>query len=277
MLWGWLMLTRAASSFGTFLVLCGHLYATEALAEQQRVSYFILAQTVEPLMIVRDGDPMASGMFTEIVKMVFADSDYAVTPMIMPWQRMKEEFKRRDDWVIYGYPNGFEPDIPFQLSEVPVFPFDHVAVTMKVNDFSVATPSDIFGKTVILVENFHYTDLDSYLTNPVAGTGTGDIVSVRAFSPEGTLQMLRHKRGDLVIGWRARLIYNLSAAGLTMEDVHFQDASGIVPTVDMHFAFSPRWSDAFKRYVNARLKALRADGTLTRIYHKYGGPKDLLR
>lgn len=271
------MLTRLASSVATFLILHGLLYSTDAFAEKQRVSYFILAQTVEPLMIVRDGDPMAGGMFTEIVKKVFEDSDYTVTPMVMPWQRMREELKRRDDWVIHGFPTGFESDIPYQLSEIPVFPFDHVAVTMKVNDFSVATPSDIFGKTVILVENFHYTGLDSYLANPVAGTGTGDIVSVRAFSPEGTLQMLRHKRGDLVIGWRARLIYNLPAAGLTMEEVHFQDASGIVPTVHMHFAFSPRWSDAFKRHVNSRLKAMQADGTLARIFDKYGGPKDLLR
>ena len=271
------MLTRAASSVGTFLVLCGLLHSTDALAQNQRVSYFILAQTVEPLMIVRDGDPMAGGLFTEIVKKVFEDSDYAVTPMVMPWQRMTEELKRRDDWVMHGIPAFFEPDIPYQLSDIPVFPFNHVAVTLKANDFPVGKPSDIFGKKVILVENFHYTSLDSYLTNPVAGTGSGDIVSARAFSPEGTLQMLRHKRGDLVIGWRARLIYNLAAAGLTMDEVHFQDASGIVPTVYMHFAFSPRWSDAFKQHVNTRLKAIQADGALARIFAKYNGPKDLLQ
>ena len=271
------MLTRAVSPVGTFLVLCGLLYSTGALAEKQRVSYFILAQTVEPLMIVRDGDPMAGGLFTEIVKKVFADSNYSVTPMIMPWQRMREELKRRDDWVIHGFPSGFESDIPFQLSDIPVFPFKHVAVTLKSDDFSVAKPEDIFGKTVILVENFHYTGLDTYLANPVAGIGSGDIVSVRAFSPEGTLQMLRHKRGDLVIGWRERLLYNLPAAGLSIDEVRVQDASGIVPTIHMHFAFSPRWSDAFKQHVNTRLKTMQADGTLARIFAKYSGPKNLLQ
>lgn len=258
-------------------MVCNLLCTTDALAENRRVSYFILAQTVEPLMIVRDGDPMAGGMFTEIVKKVFENSAYSVTPRVMPWQRMREELKRRDDWVIHGFPSGFESDIPYQLSEVPVFPFNHVAVTLKADDFAVAKPTDIFGKTVILVENFHYTGLDDYLTNPVAGNGSGDIVSVRAFNPEGTLQMLRHKRGDLVIGWQARLLYHLSAAGLTMDDVHFQDASGIVPTMHMHFAFSPRWSNTFKRHVSARLTALQADGTLARIFAKYNGPQDLLR
>lgn len=270
------MLTRAASSVGTFLVLSGLLCPGSALAEKQRVSYFILAQTVEPLMIVRDGDPMAGGLFTEIVEQVFENSEYLVTPMVMPWLRMTEELKGRDDWVMHGIPAFFEPDIPYQLSDIPVFPFKHVAVTLKDNNFPVTKPSDIFGKTVILVENFHYTGLDGYLTNPVAGTGSGDVVSVRAFNPEGTLQMLRHKRGDLVIGWRARLIYNLPAAGLGIDDVNFQDASGIVPTIHMHFAFSPRWSEAFKQHVNARLKAMQADGTLARIFARYNGPKDLL-
>ena len=271
------MLTRPASSLGWFLVLCGLICSTDALAEKQRVSYFILAQTVEPLMIVRDGDPMAGGMFTEVVEKVFDDSDYSVTPMVMPWQRMREELKRRDDWVVHGFPSGFESDIPYELSEIPLFPFNHVAVTLKSEDVLVEKTSDIFGKTVILVENFHYTGLDAYLTNPVAGIGSGQIVSVRAFSPQGTLQMLRHKRGDLVIGWRARLLYNLPAAGLSSDDVHFYDASNIVPSIDMHFAFSPRWPDAFKRHVNARLKAMQADGTLARIFAKYNGPKDLLQ
>ena len=271
------MSSRAADIVVTALLLCGILCPMGALAERQRVSYFILAQTVEPLMIVRDGDPMAGGMFTEIVKRVFESSDYSVTPMVMPWQRMREELKRRGDWVIHGFPAGFESDIPYQLSDVPVFPFNHVAVTLKANDFPATKPSDIFGKTVILVENFHYAGLDSYLRNPVAGTGSGDIVSVRAFNPEGTLQMLRHKRGDLVIGWQARLLYNLPAAGLSIDEVNFQDASEIVPTVHMHFAFSPRWSDAFKQHVNDRLKAMEADGTLARIFARYNGPKNLLR
>lgn len=268
------MAIRTAIPVRTLLFLCGLLCSLSALAEKQRVSYFILAQTVEPLMIVRDGDPMAGGLFTEIVEKVFQDSDYVVTPMVMPWQRMTVELKQRDDWVMHGIPAFFEPDIPYQLSDIPVFPFHHVAVTLKTNDFVVAKPADLFGKTVILVENFHYTGLDDYLTNPVAGTGSGDIVSVRAFGPEGTLQMLRHKRGDLVIGWRARLVYNLPEAGLGMDEVRFQDASGIVPTVYMHFAFSPRWSDSFKEHVNTRLKTMEAEGTLARIFAKYNEPKD---
>jgi hypothetical protein len=81
------MLSRT-TTVGTFFVLCGFLHAlvcpAEARADKQRVSYFILAETVEPLAIVRNGDPMAGGMFTEIVKKVFENSAYAVTPMVMP-------------------------------------------------------------------------------------------------------------------------------------------------------------------------------------------------
>ena len=263
------MKARCALAVGTLLPLLALTTPFSAGADKQRVSYFIFPGTSEPLMLLSDDNPMAGGMFTDIVKTVFEDSEYAVTPMVMPWQRMREELKRRDDWIIYGFPSGFEPDIPYQLSDIALFPFQHVAVTLKRRHFEVSKPSDLFGKTVILVENFHYTGLDNFLTNPVAGTGTGDIVSVRAFDAKGTLRMLGHERGDVVIGWETRLVYHLSSAGLSVGDVRFQDASAIVPTRNMHFAFSPRWSDAFKRHVNDRLREMRADGTLTEIFERY--------
>jgi hypothetical protein len=241
------------------------------------VSYLVLAQTVEPLMIVRDGDPMAGGLFTEILKKVFEDSEYIIEPTVMPWQRMKEEFRRRDNWVTYGFREGFEADIPFELDSIPIFPFNHVAATMTDNNLTIEKPEDLFGKTVILVENFHYPGLDSYLTNPAEGTGSGQIQSVRAFSPEGTMQMLKHRRGDVVFDWQARLVYNLSAASLKPGDIRFQDASSIIPTKSMYFAYSPQWSASFKQFVHTRLQTLRADGTIVAILRKYGGATDLMQ
>lgn len=244
---------------------------------ETKVSYFILAETVEPLMIVRNGDLMAGGLFTEIVKKVFEGSEYVIEPMVMPWQRMKDALRQRNDWVIYGFREGFEPDIPFELSRAPIFPFNHVAATLRDNNITIKKPEDLFGQTVILVENFHYPGLDAYLTNPTAGTGSGDIVSVRSFTPKGTLSMLKHRRGEVVLDWQARLVYNLAAADLTLDDVQFQDASGIIPTKAMYFAYSPGWSDSFKQFVNARLQTLRDEGTLDAILQKYSGPKDILQ
>ncbi len=247
------------------------------LEARTRVTYLILAETVEPLMIVRPGDPMAGGLFTEIVKKIFAGSDYLIEPRVMPWQRMTTELRQGENWIMHGSPAFFEPDIPYELSRVPVFPFNHVAVTLRTHDFPIRQPEDIFGRTVILVENFHYTGLDAYLNNPVAGNGSGDITSVRAFSPAGTLHMLKHRRGDVVFGWRARLIYNLSNAGLRLDEVHFQDAAAIIPTQNMYFAYSPHWSATFKNFVNTRLQTLQDDGSLSAIFQKYNGPKDLLQ
>jgi ABC-type amino acid transport substrate-binding protein len=132
-------------------------------------------------------------------------------------------------------------------------------------------PEDLFGRTVILVENFHYPGLDSYLTNPAAGTGSGQIQSVRAFDIKGSLQMLKHRRGDAVFDWSLRLVHNLPEAGMKRDEVRFQDASAIIPTKDMYFAYSPNWSESFKRFVDDRLKLLKADGTLDEILRKYGG------
>ena len=261
-------LSRTVILVGSFFMLVSGSYPTRA---QTPVSYFVLAQTVEPLMIVRNGDPMAGGLFTDILKKVFENSEYVIEPTVMPWQRMKEEFRRSNNWVTYGFQEGFESDIPFELASVPIFPFNHVAATLADNSLVVRKPEDLFGRTVILVENFHYPGLDKYLTNPTDGAGTGQIQSVRAFDIKGTLQMLKHRRGDAVFDWGLRLIHNLPEANMQRDEIRFQDASGIIPTRDMYFAYSPNWSESFKQFVHKRLKLLKADGTLDAILRKYGG------
>ena len=94
----YLALRKTAMAMVLWLLMFG----VNSASAQTSVSYFVLAQTVEPLMIVRDGDPMAGGLFTDILKKVFENSEYVIEPTVMPWQRMKEEFKRSDNWVTYG-------------------------------------------------------------------------------------------------------------------------------------------------------------------------------
>ena len=255
------------------ILLCGFcffVFGSYPSRAQTPVSYFVLAQTVEPLMIVRNGDPMAGGLFTDILKKVFENSEYVIEPTVMPWQRMKEEFRRSSNWVTYGFREGFESGIPFELASIPIFPFNHVTATLADSNMTVRNPEDLFGRTVILVENFHYPGLDKYLTNPTEGTGTGKIQSVRAFDIKGTLQMLKHRRGEAVFDWGPRLIHNLPEANMKRDEIRFQDASAIIPTKDMYFAYSPNWPDSFKKFVHYRLELLKADGTLDAILRKYG-------
>ena len=258
----------------TFCIYCLLIFLPNSSSAKTPVSYLVLAQTVEPIMIVRDGDPMAGGLFTEILKKVFENSEYVIEPTVMPWQRMKKELQKRNNWVSYGFRDGFETGISFELDSIPIFPFNHVAATLADNELKIEKPEDIFGRTIILVENFHYPGLDSYLANPAGGGGSGQIQSVRAFDPAGTMQMLKHRRGEVVFDWQPRLVYNLSATNLKLNDVKFQDASGIIPTKLMYFAYSPRWSASFKQFVHTRLQALRANGTLDALLQKYSGAEN---
>lgn len=242
--------------------------APEARAET-RIKYFILSGTMEPLMIMTPGDPMAGGMFTEIIKRVFETGPYTVEPVVMPWQRMQKRLLSDGDWIMHGIPAFFEPSIPYELSSVPVFPFDHVAISLKDSSLKIERAEDLFGKRVILVENYHYPGLDRYLDRPVAGSGSGQIAAVRAFKPSGALRMLRHRRGDAVIGFRPRLLYHLKASGLSPADVVVADASAIIATEPMFVAYSPKHSAAFKRFLNARLTALRDSGVLAEIRRRY--------
>jgi|GEM_PF-2878765 len=242
------------------------LHATE------RVSYMILAETVEPIMIVKDSAPMAGGIMTEIVKLIFQDSNYHVEPVVLPWQRMQEEFKNRKDWIIHGIPNSFDTDIPFEMSVLPIFPFNHSAVTLKKNGITINKLEDLKNKKLILVENFHYAKLDTFIKSEQEKNISNSIGVVRGFSPSGTLRMLKHERGDVVIDWQARIIYNLRSAGLTIDDLDFHDASEIVPTKNVYLAFSSQQSDKFRVFVNAKIKQLTDSGQLQKIVEKYYKP-----
>ena len=245
---------------------------SSAILAAEKVTYFVLAETVEPIMIVRDGDPMAGGLMTEIVKLVFENSGYVVEPKVLPWQRMREEFNQRDDWIIHGFPESFGSDIAYEMSELPIFPFNHVAVTLKDSGISIRDFDDLNNRTLILVENFQYPGLDGYLLEVGKNNKDTNIGVIRSFSPAGTLNMLRHRRGDVVIDWQARIVYNLPAAGLDVDSVEFHDATNIVPTENIHLVFSAKQNDEFKTFVNRRIRALSDSGQLIQLVKKYYGP-----
>jgi ABC-type amino acid transport substrate-binding protein len=248
------------------------IFLLDAAGAEKRISYLVLAETVEPIMIVRDGDPMAGGLMTEIVQLIFEGSDYVVEPMVLPWQRMKDEFRNSDNWIVHGFPESFGSDEQAELSSHPIFPFNHSAVTLKGSRININSLDDLDNRTLILVENFQYAVLDDHLAKSADGESAGRIGVVRAFTPRGTLEMLRHRRGDVVIDWEARIIYNLQSAGLSLDDVEFHDATEIVPTENMHLVFSARQSDEFRDFINARIKSLSENGQLYGLAEKYYKP-----
>ncbi len=251
--------------------------AMQVLAQVKgKVSYLILGGTVEPLMITKPDDPMAGGIITEIMQLIFENSDYQIVPKIMPWKRMVEELRTGNDWITYGFLVGNEPDIPLEFSQTPIMAFNHVAITLKTDHFKIDDVADIENRVAILVENFHYPGLDPHLANPLVGEGGGSIKAVRAFTPKGTLRMLRHKRGDVVFGFHARMLYSLIDSGLKLEDLRFQDASNIIPSQPLYLTLSPQQPTEVKRLINRSLERMASDGTLERILLKYSGPADLV-
>jgi len=239
---------------------------------KERITYLILAETVEPIMIVRDGDPMAGGIMTEIIKLIFSNSNYVVEPVVLPWQRMKLEFNLRNDWVIHGIPESFGEDTPVEMSKLPIFPFNHSAVTLKEQNIHIEKLDDLKNRQLILVENFHYNKLDDYIASVTQINSKDRVQVIRAFTPAGTLRMLKHKRGDVVIDWQARLIYNLASAGLQYDDVEFHDATKLVPTKNVHLAFSPNQPEKFRTFINTRIEELRQSQQLSTLVKKYYHP-----
>ncbi|NKC02291.1 MAG: hypothetical protein GKR90_27845 [Pseudomonadales bacterium] len=224
-------------------------------------------------MITNPENPTAGGIITEIIGIIFEDSDYKLMPLAMPWKRMASEIRSRRNWVSFGFPGGFDPDMSVEFSKNPVLQFNHIAITLRSNDIKIESIEDVFGHTVILIENFHYPGLDPYLDSPIVGTGNGQINTVRSFSPLEALRMLQHQRGTIVFGYQARMLYNFSAAGLKQEDVRIQSASSIIPDRPLYISYSPYVVDEVKVLIDDRLEQISNDGRLAIIIDKYFGSK----
>jgi hypothetical protein len=144
-----------------------------ATAAERTLTYLILADTVSPLMITTADDPMAGGVVTDVVEQIFADTNYAVRPFVVPWQRMTEEMAEGDDWITYGHRTRCKIERGCARSEEPILQFAHVVVTLVDSSLAVRNHEDLFGRNLLLVDNFHYPGLDRYLETPVDAQGSG--------------------------------------------------------------------------------------------------------
>jgi hypothetical protein len=208
---------------------------------------------------------MAGGIVTEVMQQIFADTDYTVRPLVVPWQRLTEEMVERDDWITYGHRSRCAAERGCARSKDSILQFEHVVVTLADSPLTVRNHENLFGRNLLLVDNFHYPGLDQYLATPVDRPGSGDIRDIRAFTPEGALRMLRHRRGEAYIDWRLRVMYNLSGAGLAPGDVRLTDASNIVPTQGIHLIYSDKLPAELRSLIDERLAEMHRDGTLADI------------
>ena len=243
-------------------------FSLAARADEHSLTYLILADTVEPLMIASESHPMAGGIVTDTLKSIFLGSPHEIKPLIIPWQRMKVEMRERSDWIMYGMPS--QCDSGCAHSADPIVLFDHVVVTLKDNPVEIREYQDLFEQRLLLVENFHYPGLDQHLATPVEGVGSGEIRDIRAFTPEGGLKMLRHGRGDAYIDWRFRVFYNLKKAGLSLDDVRLTEASNLIPIEAIHFFYSDKLDPALRQLIDKRMASMRADGSQQQIIDRYG-------
>jgi hypothetical protein len=248
------------------------LFSCGIYAEPQQLTYLVLADTVEPLMITTDKDPMSGGIVTDVVREIFRDPSYIVNPLVVPWQRMSLERRNRDNWIMYGSPSQCKPGSGCVFSVNQVVQFEHVVVTLKTNQLKLPKVEDLFGKRLLLVENFHYPGLDQYLKTPTDVQGSGQISDLRSFTPASALKMLRHQRGDAFVDWRLRVLYNLQEAGLTLNEVRLDDFSQVIPTQGIHLFYSDNLPAETGRFINKRLAGMTKDGTLSRIVQSYVSP-----
>lgn len=244
--------------------------ALASTGSDRTLTYLVLADTVPPLMITTEDDAMAGGIVTDVIQTLASTTGHALRAEVIPWQRMTELMSERGDWLMYGPSSRCVPARGCISSSVPMLEFDHVVVTLAGSSLSVKRLEDLFGKRLLLVDNYHYPALDAHLATPVDAQGSGAIVDIRAFTPVGALRMLRHGRGDAYVDWRRRVLYNLADAGLAAEQLRLEDASHIVPTQGLHLFYSAKLPAELREQLDRALVRMHQDGSLRAILDRYG-------
>jgi hypothetical protein len=247
-------------------------YSCFSESADEPLTYLVLADTVEPLMITTAEDPMAGGIVTDVLRKIFLNSGHEIHPLVVPWQRLTIKMDELDNWIVYGMPSQCELGGGCTVSKHSIVNFEQVIVTLEKTQSEISHVEDLFNLRLILVENFHYPGLDQYLTTPTDTTGTGSIREIRAFSPESALRMLKHQRGDAFIDWRVRALYNLPKAGLTRDEVKLSDISSLIPTQGVRFFYSDRLPPEVGTLIDEQLSKMQKDGSLQGIIDAYLPP-----
>lgn len=227
------------------------------------ISYIVIEKQARPLQIEQYSHNH-SGIVTEVVNNIFADSEHRVTTHTLPFKTMIAELEagRYTNWLTFGSPSwgGVQAQ---NLSKLPLLTVTHSLLTTASNPLRFQNIQDLYGKTAVLLEGFDYPGLEEHIK-------PGGIRVVRVKNYPLAFKMLDRlgARGFLV-EMKLRILYNLKQEALDLERYTLQDFSSVIAPYKVHMAMSPNMPEDVQQHINNRLEALRDAGKLNEITNKY--------
>ncbi|WP_109339427.1 substrate-binding periplasmic protein [Saliniradius amylolyticus] len=229
------------------------------------LTYLIYPGQVQPLQISQPGQPMHSGVITDIVKAIFAQQPYRLKTLMAPAQRMQRMREQGEvhHWLTYGA----EPWLidGARLSQTPLFDWRHVLITRR--DIEVNQWNDLASVHLLLVRGYDYPQLQSYLSEQSDENVRFRISYVA--SPAHALRMLQKGRGDAYLDIDLRLQYHLRQLNMRANDYVIQSLSHLIPTIQMYLMYDGHLPEEAQHWLEYRLAELAQTGELKRIVDTY--------
>ncbi|WP_163833199.1 substrate-binding periplasmic protein [Spartinivicinus ruber] len=238
------------------------IFIAHAWAEE--VNYVVIEKQAQPFQI-EESDKEHSGIVTDIVKEVFKNSDYQLTTHTYPFKRMISimEQKKYKNWVTFGSPAW--PGIQNEnLSTLPVYNVENVMLIKKPG-FKYEKSSDLFGKTVILMDGFDYPGIEDLVKQ-------GKIKEIRVKGHSAAFNILDRPTMAKFTGFielKARILYNLRQVQRNTDEYLMLDVGDIADNYSIHLAFSKQMDKNIQEFINNKLSSLRDEGKLENIVNKY--------
>jgi hypothetical protein len=220
--------------------------------------------------------PYGAGIMGDFIAEVFGGSDIKVRPEVAPWARVKNVMHSKNDWVIYSSPYVLPPS--GKVIGLPLFPFDHVQVSTKKNSINAKSPSELIGKSLLLINNYGYRGLDAFLASP---TGKLEVKVRRVVDPFMAIQGLLRGMGDLYIEFGPRALHAATVQNRA-KDLHFENVNHLVELENIHFAVSSNIDPKLQKIVEEQIERSEKSGALAMIRKKWGlgkpklGPNSLI-
>jgi polar amino acid transport system substrate-binding protein len=231
------------------------------LAAQAKDIVMFIPNTDWPPYVINDPAHPNGGVLLSVFKAVVEPMGYAVEVRRLPNQRgwllldrgeVNVHAKARE-WV--ANPDEYLWSDPFMTSET-------VMLYTTTSTLHYGKPEDFDGKSIAAIKGFIYPGLEEYFAQ-------GKIERVDVASPFTMLELLSLGRVDAALVNRAETRWLMrNDSRLSPEKFRLDAVSCGVADYRFVFTRDPKWKP-FIRQFNARLAAMKADGSLDAVLDRY--------
>lgn len=241
-----------------------------AVEEKEVLTYYVISKQARPLQIETKGT-MHSGVVSDIVFAMLADTPVELKVVTLPFKRMKQEMRlgKHKNWISYGSPawqSKASNDKQESSLLEPLLSARHVMITLPDINAPTSSAAAISGGSLITLHGFSYPGLETYLTER-------SIQRMQVKDHRAAFHSVLAGRGLGFVGIDFKIGYNLKAEQLGRDTFKHHDFSHVLAPYDIHLSHSLSLSPKLKALLQKRLNDLRQQGFIEETIEKYTGAR----